>query len=97
MKHKVAIGISYSGFELSKAVEQYLLEKFNICTYFLCPRHDSRLIEAIESELAKGNNAHLYEYGKIKIVEIESNQYIINDYDGSESVITPDKLKWIDI
>lgn len=97
MKHKIAIGKNHSGFWLNKDIEQYLLDEYGVLDYWGIERHDPRLIEAIELEIAKGNNPHHESYGKIKIVEIDSDQYVIEEYDASEFVKTPDSIKWINI
>lgn len=97
MKHKIAIGVGHSGFHLNIVVERYLLDEYGILDYYVLERHDPRLIEAIELELEKGNNPHLFNYGRIKIVEISSNEYRIVEYDASESVETPEKITWIEI
>ncbi len=33
-------------------------------------------------------------YAELKIKEIEGDRYIIEEYDGSESVQTPDDIRW---
>lgn len=56
-------------------------------------RHDPKLIKAVE-ELGKEASSP---FADLRIAEIDSDRYIIREYDGSESVITPDKIDWIKI
>ena len=46
-------------------------------------------VETLGSERASGDNANL------QIREITADRYIIKEYDGRESVITPDEIKWV--
>ena len=59
--------------------------------YIGCPRHDSLLVMAVESlgDAAYGGCADL------GIVELRGNKYIINEYDGRESVQEPSDIHWI--
>jgi hypothetical protein len=57
------------------------------------PRHDALLIQVVEElglKQASGRCAELV------IVEIPGNLYRIREYDGLESVETPETLDWID-
>ena len=56
-------------------------------------RHDSLLVECVEAlgEAASGDCA------KLIIVTIEGNRYIIDQYDGSENVVTPEGINWITV
>ena len=56
-------------------------------------RHDPRLIKAVEElkEEADGR------YSELKIAEIDSDRYYIDEYDGMETVVTPDAIDWIKI
>lgn len=56
-------------------------------------RHDKALIETIE-ELGERASTKL---SKIVVKEIEGNQYVINEYDGYESIATPKSIDWINI
>ena len=62
---------------------------------FYTSRHDPDLVEVVETlgEKAWG------EFAELRIAEIDSNLYRIDDYDGMECVCTPesDKLLYIDI
>ena len=65
----------------------------NYIYYHDIPRHDKDLVAVIEElgERANGTCANL------DIMEIDSNLYRIEDYDGFESIITPDANDWIQI
>ena len=56
-------------------------------------RHDPRLVKAIE-ELGDEANGYCAE---LRIAEIDSDMYIIDNYDGMETVITPEGIDWINI
>ena len=66
------------------------------CGYDFCgylhntPRHDPVLVQAVEGlgENASGGSASLC------VRELSGNRYIINEYDGKESVVEPDDIKW---
>lgn len=56
------------------------------------PRHDEILVQVVEklgSEKASGS------FAKLKIAEIEG-PYRIDEYDGFESVETPDSYDWVE-
>lgn len=102
--NKVVYNNCYGGFGLSeKAIlwlnEKYGLEykkyKYGIYLKEDLKRHDSRLVECVEtlgSDVASG------EYAKLRVETINSKVYRIDEYDGSESVITPDSdFNWVNI
>jgi len=55
------------------------------------PRHDEDLVKVVE-EL--GMKASGY-YSELKIAKIPGDKYIINEYDGFESVQAPEDIDWI--
>jgi hypothetical protein len=59
--------------------------------YSEIPRHDPVLIEVVErlGSKASGENA------KLEIAEV-SGKYRIDEYDGAESVKTPDSYDWVE-
>jgi hypothetical protein len=57
------------------------------------PRHHPLLIQVIE-ELGKEASG---DYSNLCISKIDSPLYKIDEYDGSESVVTPDDIGWINI
>jgi len=56
------------------------------------PRHDKLLVEAIENVPVPDGD-----YSNLEIVEIEEGKYIIEEYDGYESVTTPSSINWVEI
>ena len=65
-----------------------------ICCYDVyCPRHDKDLVAVVEElgKEASGSCADLV------IAEIPGNIYRIDEYDGYESIETPDSMEWITI
>ena len=97
--NKVAYNSFYGGFYLSKPAQEYLLKKYGIKpTYYgsidnILNRYDPRLIDVIETlgDLASS------ELSKLKIKEIDSDIYMIESYDGLETVVVPNDLDWIKI
>ena len=93
--NKVVINVRHGGFSLSDEAMLYLFEKYNVeynkFGFVNLQRHDKRLVEVVE---LLGENAN-GRYSELKIVEIESNLYRIDEYDGFESIETPDSLEWI--
>ena len=62
------------------------------CDIYELDRHDPRLVSLVEEfdqELCD-------ECCQLAVVEIDSNKYRIVDYDGYESVETPDDIIWIE-
>lgn len=55
------------------------------------PRHDARLVQVVEElgEDACGNLSDL------RVVELVGRSYIIDDYDGNESVVEPADMNWV--
>jgi len=103
MTYKVAYNGCYGGFSLSaKAVRRAkeiagvgtkwdeVCEKHGHIDLEDIPRHDPVLIQVIEElgEEASGSCASL------RIAEIESNTYWVDEYDGNESVETQSSICW---
>ncbi len=57
------------------------------------PRHDADLVAVVE-ELGDTANGS---FAKLNIAEIEGNQYFIDEYDGSETVETPETQQWVTV
>jgi len=55
------------------------------------PRHDPRLVQVVEEFGKEASGA----FADLKIKTIKGNKYIIDEYDGNESVQTPESIKWI--
>lgn len=89
--YKVVINSSYGGFGLSQEAKARLKELGQEYDEWRITRHDPILIQVIEelgSDRASGNHAQL------KIVEIVGRTYRIEEYDGMESVVTPNIEEW---
>lgn len=85
---KVVYNACYGGFSLSKEAAEMLaaegVESADMA------RHDPRLVKVVEALGDKANGR----YAKLRIAEVEG-PYRIDEYDGSESVETPDSYEWV--
>jgi len=96
--YKVVYNTCFGGFGLSKKAIARLTELGVVYSseydYAYCmKRHDPLLVQVVE-ELGDQAGA---DYSKLMVEEIGSPLYIIQDYDGSETVMTPEKIGWIKI
>lgn len=72
---------------------------FSRCKYYLSyepelPRHHPLLVQCVEELKDKANGP----CAKLTIVEIPGNEYLIDEYDGLESIRTPEMTEdWIKI
>ena len=104
-KIKVVYNGCFGGFSLSRAAMQFLAnkglkeaqevmaeEEFYGYLYDT-PRHHPLLVQVVEvlGSDANGSCANLC------VAEIEGNRYIIEEYDGSEGVKTPEDIDWIEV
>ena len=93
---KVVYNDCYGGFSLSKeAIDWYkeLTGKLGeICAYDIS-RHDPALIKVVETLGIKANGY----LASLSVKEIKGNKYIIEDYDGMETVLEPDDINWIEV
>ena len=98
--YKVVYNACYGGFGLSVEASQYLKDKYGVGinpAFGYLPddvaRHDKRLVEVVErfGDEASGMCS------KLKIATISSPMYRIDEYDGFESVETPDSYDWVSI
>ena len=113
MKNKLVINCRFGGFGLSDAAIVRLIQLGSqyarmrtleevaewpgggalYCEHDI-PRHDKLLVQVVEElgDKASGNSA------KLCVVEIDGNEYAVDEYDGQETVDTPDcKREWIRI
>lgn len=91
---KVAYNSCYGGFALSEEAEALYIKlggKSVDCDEYC--RHDPILIKVIETL----GDAASSRWSEIKIKTIEGNKYIIDDYDGFESVVEPDDISWVEV
>lgn len=95
---KVAYNACYGRFSLSRAATELLNQRKGSQVadpdygFIECGRHDTDLIAVIE-EL--GEDAASGAYSKIVVREIEGNLYRVTEYDGYESIETPDSTDWV--
>ena len=103
MPNKIVYNNDYGGFNISQEaidyIEQYckihnidnpLLKYKNIQCI---PRHHPALVAAVEKLGKKANSKRLYG-SDLRIFETESDKYWIENYDGMETVHTPESLKY---
>lgn len=75
--------------DLGDVVENFPLQE-SFCVQDI-PRHDPVLVNIVESLKKEAND----ECSKLVVVEINAPMYRIEDYDGMESIQTPDAIDWI--
>lgn len=83
--------------ELQSFIKQALLQNntraiiYTVTDWFEGKRHHKDLVSVVEAlgDKASGDCA------KLSIATIEGDLYNIDEYDGWESVVTPDGLNWI--
>lgn len=100
--YKVVINRCFGGFSLSKEALWVLesehgadvVEEYENGMYLLdsIERHDKRLVDVVSM---LGSKAASDDYAELCVVEIDSPMYRIKDYDGMESIETPDSLDWV--
>jgi hypothetical protein len=61
--------------------------------YWCTERHNPLLVKVMEELGELASSA----FSNIKIAEITSPIYKIDEYDGAESVVTPDSIAWVKI
>lgn len=98
--NKVVYNSCYGGFGLSDEAVTWLETHgcpLNEVEGYCCdalPRHSPILVQCVEELGEKASG----EYADLKIEEIEGNVYRIDEYNGRETIITPDDdLNWITI
>lgn len=88
---KIAFNQCYGGFSLSGVAISRLKELGSPACIAKMARHDSLLIQVIEELGAAANGPH----ADIGLIDLPSGtQYRIDEYDGWESVETPDSYEW---
>jgi hypothetical protein len=104
---EIVLNGCYGGFSLSREAVKYMADKGckiskellneDIDSYYLFQtdkeRYNPLLVEAVKNlgEKANGRNAQLY------IDKIEGTKFRISEYDGLESIETPDRIHWTEI
>ena len=56
-------------------------------------RHDPRLVQVIESLGEKASGA----CSSLAVTALRGDRYVIREYDGRESVVEPDDIRWISV
>ena len=95
--YKVVFNGCFGGFGLSpKAISR--LKELGVqydddYEYNYMDRHDSLLVQVVEELGSEASD----KYSNLCISTIDTPLYIIDEYDGSESVKVPDDIGWIKI
>jgi hypothetical protein len=93
-KIEVVISQTYGGFGLSDRAQKLYCEKKNMPLEdyddYNVVRHDPALVEVVR-ELGEEADTT---FSELVVVELESPLYMIDEYDGYESVYTPFGLSW---
>lgn len=89
---KVVVNRCYGGFDLSEEALKWLKEKgLEIpYSYYDGPRHHPLLVQCVEELGDKASGR----FSNLMVYEFEGDQYYIDEYDGMESVETPDTIYW---
>ena len=93
---KIVVAADHGGFELSVTAISWLSLKYPksmLNGLYIGYRHDDALVDCVET---LGFRASPY-LSVLMIEELEGNSYIIQEYDGAETVIEPKDINWITI
>lgn len=102
--NKIVINRRFGGFCLSRKAVEWLNEHYNmgikISEYFPdsnspdIERYDPRLVECVEtlgSDIASGR------FARLEVHTIPGNKYIIDNYDGVETLYWPEMSQWEEV
>lgn len=101
MSVSVLYNATYGGFSLSESACEYLFNTYGINYSYLhgmgmlkesIARHDKRLLDVVD-KLGIENVGG--KYTKLRIKELTGDRYMIDEYDGWETVIEPHDQEWI--
>ena len=99
---KIVINACYGGFGLSPKASELLNKKKNLKkgdkgytdpehgSLYHIPRYDKHLVQVVEELGEKANG----QFADLVIVEAEGYQYRVEEYDGNESLETPETEYW---
>jgi len=104
---KVVYNACFGGFSISKKCAQFMADRGNTEAIDMIdnvgerwhgrlwdtPRHDAILIMAVEALGSEASD----DMSDLAVRELKGNRYIIDEYDGSESVVEPHNIQWIKI
>ena len=96
MKLKIVYNACYGGYGLSEKAKDMLSElkktQREDINFEILPRYDKDLVAAVE-ELKGAASAP---FAELQIIEfnVSSPKFRIEEYDGNESVVTPDSEHW---
>jgi len=97
MTYKVAYNACYGGYGLSDLaigrLKDYGFSFEYDFDFNYIPRHDPTLIRVIEELGEEASD----KFADIQIRIISGSYYRVSDYDGRETVVTPDSMEWINI
>lgn len=99
-EHKIVYNACHGGFRLSQEAIKFIAERKNVepdkisHRFYYANRHDKNLVEAVET---LGKHANGSKYANLQITKITGDKYWINEYDGGESVETPETIDWVTI
>ena len=100
-KYKVVYAADHGGFELSVAAINWLSLKYPksiVNGSYIGNRHDDALVDCVETLGFSASPFRASPYLSVLMVEeLEGNSYIIQEYDGVETVIEPKDINWITI
>ena len=88
--NKVVYNGSFGGFGLSDKAKKRL-RKHGITDPYEVERHNPILIQCVEELGIKVNDF----CSDLRIEEINGDRYWIQDYDGMETVYTPETIDWV--
>lgn len=94
--NKVVYNACFGGFGLSNDAVNWMREHGHheyAYSYPEIERHNPILVQCVE-ELGDDASG---EYARLRIKEIEGNKYWIEEYDGAETVHTPENMEWVEI
>lgn len=91
MGHKVVINSSYGAFHFTEEMFAWMAKEGverNSCYEYRAVRHNPLLIRCVEE---------CNDVGDLIVVELVGNKYFIDEYDGAESVVEPEDIRWIEL
>lgn len=95
-KTKVVYNSCFGGFGLSDEAETLYKSlsgrEFNA---YKVARHDQFLVEVVETLGSRANRRDAASH--LRVDEIDGSRYRVTEYDGAESVETPDTISWVDV